>query len=281
MKITASTPLYALLGHPVGQSLSPILQNGWIEEHGYDGVYVALDIAPSQFSMALAGLYQSGLQGANVTTPFKEEAAHYAVSLSQRAKVTQSANCLTAETSGFAGDSTDGAGFMADLDIRAPAWRDVNGQVVLIGAGGAARAILYALVQAGVTNIVVVNRDLARAQSAALALGPETIQARPWSELDDSIVGASLVINATSAGFKGENPLDVDVSRTHVDCLVYDSIYAPRQTAFLLKAHGQKRRTLDGLGMLVGQGALAFEAWFGTMPDLRSGIARLEVELAL
>lgn len=280
MKITSSTPLYAVLGHPVGQSLSPILQNGWIQEHGYNGVYVALDVVPNQFSTALAGLYQSGLQGANVTTPFKEQAARLAVSLSQRAQVTQSVNCLTAGPAGFAGDSTDGAGFIADLDTRAPAWRDGEGHVVLIGAGGAARAILYALAQAGITNITLVNRDFVRAQNATAMLGPKTVEVKPWSDLADSIVGANLVINATSAGFKGENPLEVDVSQTSTSCLVYDSVYAPRQTAFLLRAQSQQRQTLDGLGMLVGQGALAFKGWFGAMPDVKSGIARLEAELA-
>lgn len=280
MRITASTPFFALLGHPVGQSLSPILQNGWISEHGFDGVYVALDLQPSVFATALKGLHQSGLRGANVTTPFKEQAALHAVSLSDRACATNSVNCLTYCDHGYQGDSTDGAGFIADLDRRAPGWRQIPGCVVLIGAGGAARAILHALVETGVTDIIVINRDAKRAQDAVSIFPPCVVTARPWDELDASLIGARLVINGTSAGFRGDHPLQVDMSKTSRDCLVYDSVYVPRQTAFLRSAQSQNRKTLDGLGMLVGQGALAFAAWFGVMPDLQAGLARLEAELS-
>jgi shikimate dehydrogenase len=280
VKITASTPFYALLGHPVGQSLSPILQNGWIGEHGFDGVYVALDIDPNNFDSALLGLHHCGLRGANVTTPFKEVAARGAIALSKRARDTLSANCLSHHPQGFEGDSTDGAGFILDLHSRAPGWRDVDGPVVLIGAGGAARAILHALVEAGVTDIYVVNRDAERAQDAIAMLTSKTVSARPLTALGETLIGAGLVINATSAGFNGNNPLDVDFSQTLPDCIVYDSVYVPRQTAFLQGAQSQKRRTLDGLGMLVGQGALAFETWFGVRPNFQTGLARLEAELS-
>jgi shikimate dehydrogenase len=281
MKITASTPLYALLGHPVSQSLSPILQNGWIGEHDFDGVYVAMDIGPDDFASALAGLHQSGLRGANVTTPFKEQAARSAMTLSHRARETHSANCLSYHPQGFEADSTDGAGFILDLDSRAPGWRDVDGPVVLMGAGGAARAILHALVEAGVTDIYVINRDAKRAQDAIARLTSKSVTARPLTALGETLVGAGLVINATSAGFKGNNPLEVDFSKTRPDCIVYDSVYVPRQTAFLQGAQSQNRRTLDGLGMLVGQGALAFEAWFGVRPNFQTGLARLEAELSV
>jgi shikimate dehydrogenase len=280
MRITASTPLFALLGHPVGQSLSPILHNGWISEHGFDGVYVAMDLQPSDFATALKGLHQSGLRGANVTTPFKEQAALQAVSLSGRASATSSVNCLTYCDQGYLGDSTDGAGFIADLDRRAPGWRHVSGPIVLIGAGGAARAILYALVETGVTSIIVINRDAKRAHEAVSSFPPSAVTARPWHELDQCLIGASLVINGTSAGFRGDHPLQIDMSKTAPDCLVYDSVYVPRQTAFLRLAQSQNRKTLDGLGMLVGQGALAFATWFGVMPDFQAGLARLEAELS-
>lgn len=280
MRVTASTPVFALLGHPVGQSLSPILQNGWINEHGFDGVYVALNIAPTDFATALTGLYQSGLRGANVTTPFKEQAAAQAIALSQRARATNSVNCLSYCDHGYSGDSTDGAGFIADLDARAQGWRDVPGPVVLLGAGGAARAILYALIETGIRYVIVINRDAKRAQEAIAPFPTQYVSACAWHELDQSLIGASLVINATSAGFRGDHPLVVDVSKTHLNCLVYDSVYVPRQTAFLATAQNLNRKTLDGLGMLVGQGALAFKTWFGVAPDLQAGLARLESELS-
>jgi shikimate dehydrogenase len=280
MKITASTPLYALLGNPVSQSMSPVLQNGWIKEHGFDGVYVALCIEEANFETVLCGFHHAGLQGANVTTPFKEKAALCTHVLSERSQVTQSVNCLTYSPMGFHGDSTDGGGFIADLNSRAPGWDQKPGQVVLLGAGGAARALLQALVEAGQTDIVIVNRDQNRAAQAANMIHKADVHIATWDALDTILEGASLVINATSAGFKGHNPLAIDFSKTAQECLVYDTIYAPRETAFLAAARLQNRPALDGLGMLVGQGALAFENWFGARPDFMSGLARLEAALA-
>ena len=172
MKISASTPLYALLGHPVAQSLSPLLHNKWIEEHDCDGVYVALDIQERNFETSLLGLYQSGLKGANVTTPFKERAAISAKCLTERAHVTRSVNCLTAQTGGFGGDSTDGDGFIVDLDTRAPQWRSQDGPIVVLGAGGAARALILALNSETQAQIIVVNRNLDRALEAISMVPP-------------------------------------------------------------------------------------------------------------
>jgi shikimate dehydrogenase len=279
-QVTASTPLYALLGNPANQSLSPVLQNGWIAEHGFDGVYVALAPALDQFETALEGLFQAGLQGANVTSPFKERAAAKSIDLSPRAHASQSVNCLTRTDLGFKGDSTDGAGLLADLDIRASGWREQQGHIVLLGAGGAARALLTAFYNEGFRHIDSVNRTLSRAKDMMAPLTGEQMRAFQWDDMDKSLAGASLVINATSAGLKGVNPFAPDLSMTRADALIYDTIYAPRQTAFLAGAVAQKRRALDGLGLLVGQGALAFENWFGTRPDLLAGLKRLEAALA-
>jgi shikimate dehydrogenase len=267
MKITASTPLYALLGNPATQSLSPILQNGWIEEHGFDGVYVALAPKIEQFESALDGLFQVGLQGANVTAPFKERASIKAIALTDRARRSNSVNCLTYSSEGFSGDSTDGGGLVAELDARAIGWRDRAGPIVILGAGGAARALLGAIYEEGFRDIRIVNRNLDRANAMLNSFDTGQIQVTSWDDIDQSLKGASLVINATSAGLKDENPFAPDFSTTQADALIYDTIYAPRETAFLLKAKAQNRQTLDGLGMLAGQGALAFENWFGTRPD--------------
>jgi shikimate dehydrogenase len=279
MRITASTPLYALLGNPATQSLSPILQNGWIEEHGFDGVYVALAPKVAQFETALAGLFQAGLQGANVTAPFKERAAGEAIALTERAKASQSVNCLSRTSSGFAGDSTDGGGFIADMDARAAGWRKRDGHVVLLGAGGAARALLNALYNERCREIHIVNRNIDRAKAMVADLDASTIQITPWDNMDQSLKGASLIVNATSAGLNGENPFAPDFSSTQAEAVVYDTVYAPRETAFLAAAKAHNRQALDGLGMLVGQGALAFENWFGTKPEFKSGLARLEAAL--
>lgn len=280
MKVTASTPLFALLGNPAKQSLSPILQNGWIEEHGFDGVYVALEPSVENFETALEGLFQAGLQGANVTSPFKERAAINSTELSDRARSSQSVNCLTRLSSGFAGDSTDGGGLIADLDARVPGWREQTGHIVLLGAGGAARALLNAIYDEGYKHIHIVNRNLDRAKAIVAALDSGRMTVTAWDDMEQSLKGAGLVINATSAGLKGANPFAPDFSTTNADALIYDTVYAPRQTAFLSAAKSQKRQTLDGLGMLAGQGALAFENWFGVKPDFAGGLARLEAALA-
>ena len=283
MKISGSTPLYALLGSPVSHSLSPLLQNGWINEHGFDAVYVGLAIASDYFESALEGLFHAGLQGANVTTPFKERAKAACMTCSPDALKAGSVNCLFRalgeNATGFSGTSTDGAGFLADLDARANGWRERSGHVVILGAGGAARSMLYAMSSAGIDGIHLVNRNLSRARDTAATIEGAKVHIHSWADIEASLRGASLVINATSAGFGGLDPLQPDFSVTTADCLVYDSVYAPRETAFLRAAKQHKRQALDGLGMLVGQGALAFETWFGVRPDIKAGLLRLEASL--
>jgi shikimate dehydrogenase len=280
MTISASTRLYGVLGNPVSHSLSPILQNGWMKDYEIDGVFVALAIAESRFETALAGLFAAGLQGASVTIPFKERAAAWVGSSSAQAKAIGSVNCLRLDQEGVMGETTDGDGLIADMDARKAHWRAGTGRSVVLGAGGAARSILQALHDAGRDDIHVVNRTFERAEETARYLGQSTIHAYPWSSLARSLEGASLIINATSAGLGGLNPLIIDLSKTDSNALVYDCVYAPRETAFLTSAKDQGRQTCDGLGMLAGQGAIAFEHWFGIRPDLLSGIKRFEAALA-
>jgi shikimate dehydrogenase len=280
MKIDGSTPLFALLGNPARHSLSPTLHNGWIEEFGFKGVYVALEMDPDHFEASLDGLFHAGLQGANVTFPFKERAYAHAQSASPRATAIGSVNCLSRMGAGFLGDTTDGDGFIADLDVRAPGWRQIHGHVVILGAGGAARALLYSLSSSGKDDIHLVNRNQDRAKQTAAIVTGKSVTVQPWDQMASSLEGAGLVINATSAGLNGQNPLALDFSQTQADCLVYDTVYSPRETAFLTAAHNNKRLAVDGLGMLAGQGALAFETWFGVKPDLLRGLKRLEAALA-
>jgi shikimate dehydrogenase len=279
MKITASTPLYAVLGNPIQQSLSPILQNGWMEEFGYRGVYVALKIDRDRFENALDGLCFAGLQGANITAPFKEQAAAHLQVMTARASIIGSVNCLSLVESSFSGDSTDGEGFITDLDHRALGWRERKGHVVILGAGGAAKALLHALYETGRRDIHIVNRNLERAKATAAIVDDTCVTIQGWDNMDKSLAGAALVINATSAGLAGSNAFAPDFTKTASDCLIYDTIYTPNGTDFLRAAERGRRAHLGGLGMLVGQGALAFETWFGVKPDFASGLARLEKEL--
>jgi shikimate dehydrogenase len=280
VKITGSTPFYGLFGAPVSHSLSPLLHNGWIQEHGFDGVYLGFPIGNDRFEQALEGLFEAGLQGANVTAPFKERAAEACIERSIEAQASGSVNCLVRQENGFSGDSTDGSGFIADLDARAPEWRALSGQIVILGAGGAARSILQALCRQGLGPIALVNRNLERGHQTASTVTDADIAVHAWADRNRALKGAGLIINATNAGMNHINPMDLDLSETHRDAMIYDSVYAPRATALLASAKAQNRQTLDGLGMLVGQGALAFQAWFGVFPDLKSGLKRLEESLS-
>jgi shikimate dehydrogenase len=276
MKITASTPVYAVLGHPIRHSLSPVMHNSWIAEFGYRGVYVAFDVSADHIEQTLDGLLYAGLQGGNITSPLKERAAAYLSSCSARASAIGSVNLFARDGATFQGDSTDGDGFLTDLDCRAPGWREIGGHIVILGAGGAARAILYALHHAGKRGLHIVNRNVERAKATAAIVDDASIIIQQWDNISASLKDAGLVINVTSAGVDGSKAIAPDFMQTSMDCLVYDSVYAPGGSAFLEAARRDKRAHLGGLGMLVGQGALAFERWFGVRPDLLSGLARLE-----
>ena len=280
MKLTAATRLYGVFGAPARHSLSPVLQNGWIEDHGLDAIYLAFDVAPDQFESALAGLLQAGLAGANVTLPFKERALAAAASATDEARAAGAANTLIPGAGGLLADNTDGLGFLLDLDQRAPGWRDAAPVAVVFGSGGAARGIASALVRhAGFTvRLVARNAGTASQLASDLALGPDCVF--PWDASAEALAGASLAINATSIGLKGEGALTPDFTPMAPGGLVYDTVYIPRQTAFLGAAGAAGRATHSGLGMLAGQGAIAFECWFGIRPDFATGLARLEAELA-
>lgn len=281
MKITGSTELYAVLGNPVRHSMSPILQNSWIQAHGFNALYVALPVAPENFETALQGLAASDVCGLNITTPFKERAAAAALQQSDRVRLVGAANCLTLDRAGLGYDAnnTDGDGLVADLDSRAAQWRSLEGHIVVLGAGGAARSILAALSAHSDKGICVINRDQARAQKIADQLNPQQIRVGTWQDLSQHLANASLVINATSQGLNNHSPFSPDFSPTHPDAIIYDTIYSPRMTAYLESAKSYKRRYLDGLGMLAGQGALAFQHWFGVLPNLQDGLNTLEKAL--
>ena len=278
MKITGSTELYAVLGHPVRHSMSPVLQNAWIQAHGLNALYVALPVEPENFETALQGLAASDICGGNITTPFKERAAAAALRQSERVKLVGAANCLSLDRAGpgYEANNTDGDGLVADLDARAPDWRSLDGHLVVLGAGGAARSILAALSSHSSKRICVVNRDQDRARQIANQLDPDQIQVGSWENLSRHLANAALVINATSQGLNNQSPFSPDFSPTRSDAIIYDTIYSPRMTAYLESARSLKRRHFDGLGMLAGQGALAFQHWFGTLPDIDAGLRTLE-----
>lgn len=268
MTISGRTAVYAVLGDPVAHSLSPRMHNAWIAEHELDAVYVALRAR----SEGYAGLGHIGLAGANVTAPHKELAARVADRLSPEAATLSAVNTLRREQDGaWSGINTDAEGFVLGLDDAAPDWQARVRSALVLGAGGAARAVAYGLASRG-CQVQVANRTYVKAQAMA-GLGPG-IEAAPWDVAMDLATTSDLIVNAVSPGV-AESTLTGVAKRAKAGALACDIVYKPLLTPFLTVARGHGLTIVDGLHMLVGQGALAFQHWFGRSPNRATARARL------
>lgn len=257
-----------VVGWPVAHSLSPTLHGAWIAALGLDAAYKAFAVSPEDAPAALRSLPETGLAGVNVTVPHKATALQAADRVSQRAERIGVANLLTVMPRGeIQADNTDALGF---LDGMARAGVDGRGPAVVLGAGGAARAVAVALAEAGCQDIRFLNRSVEKAQQLAdlaKSCGIEETAARPWSDAADVLRGARLLVNATSLGMHGSQPLDVpDLLLLAEDAAVYDLVYAPRETELLKTAKACGRVAIEGLDMLIGQARPSFEAFFGVAP---------------
>lgn len=277
MSVTALTRLAAVIGNPVRHSLSPVMHNAWCKALQVDAVYLALEASTGTFESLVRGLAASGAAGVNVTVPFKEQALAIADQASPAATRSGAANTLVFREGAIVADNTDGAGLLADLGQRAPDWLQHTGQTVILGAGGAARGIAAALLADAQTEPLVVARRSEQAEALCADLGGG--RAVPWSDLEGALDGAGLLINATPLGLGGRDPLKLELSRLASGATVYDTVYVPRETALLADARACGLSGLDGLGMLVGQGAMAFERFFGVRPDPVIGLAAIEHHL--
>lgn len=270
--LSGRTRLLALFGDPVSHSLSPALQNGWIAEAGLDAIYVALLVSDApRFFPALRA---SAWAGANVTVPHKPAAAAAADTLDAAARALGAANVLRWEPDGtLAGFNTDAPGLVAALDGEAPGWRAGTRTALVLGAGGAGRAMVWGLAQAGVERILVCNRTLGAAEAAA-ALSPAA-QPLAWDALEAGFAGADLIVNATSLGMQGAPSPAWPIEAAPAHALVLDAVYAPLETPLLRAARARGLHALDGLGLLIHQGAQSFQLWFGRDPDIAGARARL------
>ncbi|MDX2237642.1 MAG: shikimate dehydrogenase [Hyphomonadaceae bacterium] len=268
MTITSRTRLFAVIGDPVSHSLSPILHNGWIADHGLDAVYVALRIAAEGADAAFDVLKAMGFAGVNVTIPHKERAARVADD-----GVRDVANVLTWRADGvLQADNTDGDGFLDALTEAQPAWRENVRTALIVGAGGAAVSIAAALHGVGV-RVRIVNRTHARA--AALAARFAGAETAAWSDLGAAFAQADLIVNATSLGLDGAGGILWPFDGCAPGRIAVDIVYKPLETPFLRQARARGLIGVDGLGMLIHQAARAFEIWFGVRPDVGAGRARL------
>lgn len=276
--ITGKTTVAGVAGRPIAHSLSPILHNAWLEAAGIDGVYVAFPLEGDDFEAFARGLRGGVVRGLNVTIPFKERALAIADEASDLARMSGAANVLTFEADGrILAQNTDGIGLLHAFAKQAPEWSAGTGPVVVLGAGGAARGAVAALLSAGAPEILVVNRTLARAQVIADAMGAK-VTALPLDRMSEALERASAVINATSAGLSGQGHLDAPLARTPAATVIMDMVYKPLETPFLAQARALGRTTVDGLEMLIGQAIPAFEAFFGQPAPSRVDVRNLAIK---
>jgi shikimate dehydrogenase len=273
------TKRYAVIGDPVSHSLSPLMHQGWIADHGLDATYVAHQLRSDDPARAIQTL--GGYDGANVTVPHKEAAARAAERASPTARQLNAANTLTWCDGMLHGDNTDCTGFARALDEAAPDWRGANNALV-IGAGGAGRAVAFGLAGQEGPSITIVNRSLDRADAAARLIDlhcAKGASARPWAMLAECVADADIIVNTTTLGMN-HAPFDWPLDAAKPNAIVADIVYRPLETGLLRAARERGLRTMDGLGMLIHQGALSFEIWHGIKPDTAKARARLMEALA-
>jgi shikimate dehydrogenase len=266
MTITGKARLAGVMGWPVGHSLSPRLHNYWLDLHRIDGAFVPLPVAPEHFGQALRMLPLIGFRGVNVTVPHKEAALKVVDRVDDIARRIGAVNTIVVGADrSLTGTNTDAHGFTTHLRTAAPGFDAAAGAAVIVGAGGAARAVAVALADMGTREIRIVNRTLTRAEELALALGPPA-RVVGWAGRARALDGAAIVVNATTQGMAGEKPLDLDLARLPAEAVVFDIVYSPLETPLLAAARARGHRTVDGLGMLLHQAVAGFEAWFGVTP---------------
>jgi len=277
--ISGKTQLAGILGWPVAHSRSPLIHNYWISELGLDAAYLPLPVAPDDFADAVRALPKLGLAGANVTVPHKQAAFELADSLDPLAKRLGAVNTLVfAKDGSIEGRNTDVHGFLENLRAGAPDIDFAAGHTVVLGAGGAARAVIAGLLEAGCKKVRILNRTTERAEALAEDFGDSRIDVEHWERREASLGDASLLINATSLGMEGAAALDLSLDALPDSAVVNDLVYAPLETDLLRAARDKGCRAVDGLGMLLHQAAPAFEAWFGVSPAVTDGLRAIIVD---
>jgi shikimate dehydrogenase len=260
--------LAGLMGFPVMHSRSPKLHNYWLAQHGLTGAYLPLAIRTEGLRGALRALPALGFSGCNLTIPHKEAALAIVDRVDPVARRIGAMNCVVVAPDGsLEGQNHDAFGYIESIREAQPDWRADAGPIVVIGAGGGARAVLVSLIDQGAREIRLVNRTPARAAALQRDLGGP-ITALAWEKREDALAGAVMLVNTTNQGMVGTPPLDLALDALQPTALVSDIVYIPRETALLAAARKRGNPTVNGLGMLLHQARPAFRAWFGIMPDV-------------
>ena len=260
--------LAGVMGWPVAHTRSPAIHNHWITKYGLKGAYVQLPVQPDRLETAIRGLAALGFAGCNVTVPHKVSAMRFMDELHPAARRVAAINTIVVQPDGsLLGMNNDGAGYIQSLRDADATWRGDAGPALVLGAGGAARAIVVALLDEGVPELRITNRTLERAQELANDFG-DRVKVVPWAERNEAMAGVSLLVNTTSLGMHGQAPLAVALDALPLEAMVSDAVYIPLETPLLAQARMRGHRTVNGLGMLLNQARPAFQSWFGVLPDV-------------
>ncbi|MFB9149105.1 shikimate dehydrogenase [Roseovarius ramblicola] len=264
-------PLAGVIGSPVAHSRSPQLHTHWLKTLGISGYYIPMDVSEADLETVLRSLPKMGFRGVNITVPHKEKALELADTVTDRATIIGAANTLVFRHDGqIQADNTDGYGFTENLRQNAPGWAPESGPAAVLGAGGAARAVIAALLDLGVPEILLSNRTRVRAEALQSQFG-RRVTVIDWVQAGNMLEESVTVVNTTSLGMVGNPPLRVPLDGLRKGAVVTDLVYAPLQTRLLIEAEKAGCVTVDGLGMLLHQAVPAFERWFGTRPEVDAG----------
>lgn len=272
--MSSPPPRAGIIGWPVSHSRSPLLHGYWLRKYSIAGSYERIPIAPENFGAQFRALAAQGFAGANITIPHKQSAMAFCDSLDSNAKRLGAVNTIIIRNGSFSGSNTDGFGFMENLRLGAPLWKAPLGPAVIIGAGGAARAVIAALSDAGVKEIHLYNRTRARADQLASDLGGPVITG-DWATLNSALSNCALLVNCSSLGMAGQPPLEISLRALPCTATVCDLVYTPLMTPLLIAAKARGNPVLDGLGMLLHQARPGFAAWFGLMPEVDDALRNL------
>jgi shikimate dehydrogenase len=277
MILSGKAKIAGIFGWPIAHSRSPRLHGFWLDRHGIDGTYIPLAVAPENFATAFRALPALGFRGVNVTVPHKEAALAQCDAVDAQARRIGAVNTVVVDKSGrLIGSNTDAFGFIENVR-RSAKWDAVSGPAVVLGAGGAARAIVVALRDAGAPGLRIANRTRSRADALAAELGGG-IEVVDWERRADALADAALLVNTTTLGMQGHEPLALDLSHLPDDAVVTDIVYTPLQTPLLRAAASRGNQIVDGLGMLLYQAQPGFEKWFGVRPDVDEALRRFVLE---
>lgn len=260
-----------VIGHPVQHSKSPLIHNHWIAEHALSGEYKAIDIPPEALKEGVQGMVDDGYAGFNVTIPHKQNILEFCATVDDTARHIGAVNTVVIKDGKLHGTNTDAFGFIENVRKNTFGVDFSHRPVVVLGAGGAARAIIHGLIEAGAENIILTNRTMDKAKEIA-GMNADIVRVAPWEERSKILGSAGFLVNTTALGMTGKSPLEIDLAALPKDAAVCDIVYAPLMTDLLQQAQRNGNQIVTGIGMLLHQARPAFEKWFGVLPDVTSDL---------